>query len=134
MPDIRIKAVLYICALSISCLFLWLLTSAVIALAAFSLGLLFYLYSHLSWLHQLHVWFKTPLLKTIPEGSYAWEDVFTSLLQYERSNIANQNQLNAALERFNLTANAIPDGLVILSPATKLNGAPRMPRASLGLT
>ena len=120
MPDIRIKAVLYICALSISCLFLWLLSSALIALAAFSLGLLFYLYSHLSWLHQLHVWFKAPLLKTIPEGSYAWEDVFASLLQYERSNIANQNQLNAALERFNLTANAIPDGLVILSPSNEI--------------
>lgn len=133
MPDIRIKAVLYICALSISCLFLWLLSSAVIALAAFSLGLLFYLYSHLSWLHQLHVWFKTPLLKTIPEGSYAWEEVFTSLLQYERNNIANQNQLNAALERFNLTANAIPDGLVILSPSNEIEWCTSNAENHLGL-
>ena len=133
MPDIRIKAVLYICALSISCLFLWLLSSALIALAAFSLGLLFYLYSHLSWLHQLHVWFKTPLLKTIPEGSYAWEDVFISLLQYERSNIANQNQLNAALERFNLTANAIPDGLVILSPSNEIEWCTSNAENQLGL-
>ena len=133
MPDIRIKAVLYICALSISCLFLWLLSSALIALAAFSLGLLFYLYSHLSWLHQLHVWFRTPLLKTIPEGSYAWEEVFKSLLQYERSNIANQNQLNAALERFNLTANAIPDGLVILSPSNEIEWCTSNAENQLGL-
>ena len=133
MPDIRIKAVLYICALSISCLFLWLLTSASIALAAFSLGLLFYLYSHLSWLHQLYVWFKNPQLKTIPEGSDAWEDVFTSLLQYERSNIVNQDQLNAALERFNLTANAIPDGLVILSPSNEIEWCTPNAENQLGL-
>ena len=133
MPDIRIKAVLYICALSISCLFLWLLTSTSIALAAFSLGLLFYLYSHLSWLQQLHVWFKNPLLKTIPEGSDAWEDVFTSLLQYERSNIANQDQLNAALERFTLTANAIPDGLVILSPSNEIEWCTSNAENQLGL-
>ena len=133
MPDIRIKAVLYICALSISCLFLWLLTSASIALAAFSLGLLFYLYSHLSWLQQLYVWFKNPLLKTIPEGSDAWEDVFTSLLQYERTNIANQDQLNAALERFTLTANAIPDGLVILSPSNEIEWCTSNAENQLGL-
>ena len=133
MPDIRLKAFFFVIALSAICLFLWLISSANIALITFSIGLLFYLVSHVSWLHQLHVWFKTPALKNIPEGSGMWEDVFTSLLQYERNNITNQTQLSSALERFNLTANAIPDGLVILGASNEIEWCTPHAENQLGL-
>ena len=99
----------------------------------FSIGLLIYLAGHINWLHQLHSWFKTPDLKSIPEGSGAWEDIFTALLQYERNNISNQMQLSAALERFNLTANAIPDGLVILSASNEIEWCTSHAESQLGL-
>jgi two-component system, OmpR family, phosphate regulon sensor histidine kinase PhoR len=115
VPDIRWKAGVYICALGVFCLILWLFSHPIAALLVFSLGLLAYLISHILWLHKLNIWFKNPILKEIPEGAGMWEGVFSSILQYERTNNIHQAQLNAALERFNLTANAIPDGLVILS-------------------
>ncbi len=133
MPDIRLKAFFFVIALSAICLFLWLISSANIALIAFSLGLLFYLGSHINWLHQLHMWFKSPALKNIPEGSGMWEDVFASLLQYERNNITNQTQLSSALERFNLTANAIPDGLVILGASNEIEWCTPHAENQLGL-
>ena len=133
MPDIRLKAVLFICALSAICLFLWLITSAKIALIIFAIGLLVYLYIHISWLHQLNAWFKNPNLKSIPEGSGAWQDVFTNLLHYERNNLANQAQLSAAVERFNLTANTMPDGLVILSPSNEIEWCTPHAEKQLGL-
>lgn len=133
MLDIRWKAGLLLCALSAICAFLWLIISAKIALIAFTLGLLIYLISHIAWLHQLHVWFKAPVLKDIPEGSGIWEDVFTSLLQYERNNITNQTQLSSALERFNLTANAIPDGLVILGASNEIEWCTPHAENQLGL-
>ena len=133
MPDIRLKAVLFICALSAICLFLWLITSAKTALIIFAIGLLFYLYNHIVWLHQLNAWFKNPNLKSIPEGSGAWQDVFTNLLHYERNNLANQAQLSAAVERFNLTANTIPDGLVILSPSNEIEWCTPHAEKQLGL-
>jgi two-component system, OmpR family, phosphate regulon sensor histidine kinase PhoR len=133
VPDIRLKAVLFICALSAICLFLWLISGATVALLAFSIGLLLYLASHISWLHKLHLWFKTPVLKDIPEGSGAWQDVFTALLQYERNNLANQSQLGSALERFNLTAEAIPDGLIILSPSNEVEWCTSHAENQLGL-
>jgi two-component system, OmpR family, phosphate regulon sensor histidine kinase PhoR len=133
VPDIRIKAVLFVFALSVICLFLWLISGAKIALIVFSIGLLLYLASHISWLHQLHLWFKNPVLKEIPEGSGAWENVFTALLQYERNNLANQSQLGSALERFNLTAEAIPDGLVILSPSNEVEWCTPHAENQLGL-
>ena len=133
MPDIRVKAASFICALSAICLFLWLIISAKIALVIFAIGLLTYLFNHIVWLHKLHLWFKSPVLKEIPEGSGAWEDIFTSLLQYERNNLANQAQLSSALERFNLTANTIPDGLVILSPSNEIEWCTSHAENQLGL-
>ncbi len=133
MPDIRLKAGLFICALSAICLFLWLISGATVALLVFSIGLLFYLASHILWLHKLHLWFKKPVLKDIPEGSGAWENVFTALLQYERNNLSKEAQLSAALERFNLTADAIPDGLVILSPSNEIEWCTPHAENQLGL-
>lgn len=133
MIDIRWKAGLHLCALSVVCLFLWLISGAIVALAVFSSGLLIYLSSHILWLHQLHRWFKKPTLNAIPEGAGVWEDVFATLLQYERNNISNQTQLNSALERFSLATSAMPDGLVILSASNAIDWCTPNAETQLGL-
>ena len=133
MIDIRWKAGLHLCALSVICLFLWLISGAIIALLVFSSGLLIYLSIHILWLHQLHRWFKKPTLNAIPEGAGVWEDVFATLLQYERNNISNQTQLNSALERFNLATSAMPDGLVILSASNAIDWCTPNAETQLGL-
>lgn len=133
MIDIRWKAGLTLCALSVICLFLWLISGAFVALLVFSISLLIYLSSHILWLHQLHHWFKKPTLNTIPEGSGVWEDIFAALLQYERNNIFNQTQLNSALERFRLATSAMPDGLVILSASNTIEWCTPHAEAQLGL-
>lgn len=133
MHDIRWKAGLFIGALSTICIFLWLITSTVVALIIFALGVLVYLTSHIYWLHQLQSWLKTPLLQEIPEGSGIWEDVYTALLKYERNNHSKQTELNSALERFNITANAIPDGLVLLGAANEIEWCTRHAENQLGL-
>jgi len=131
--DIRLKAALLVGALSIICIFLWLITSATTALIVFSTGLLLYIISHIFWLNKLLYWFKKPVLKDIPEGSGLWEDVFNALLKYERNNNLNQIKLNSALERFSLTANAIPDGLVILGSVNEIEWCTVNAENQLGL-
>ncbi|MDZ4211271.1 MAG: phosphate regulon sensor protein PhoR, partial [Methylotenera sp.] len=133
MLDIRWKAGLFVCALSVIGLFLWLITSATTALIVFSLGLLIYLISHIYWLHKLNSWFQAPEIKGIPEGSGMWEDVFTTLLQYERNNKLNQTQLNSALEQFSLVTRAMPDGLVILSASNEIEWCTPNAESQLGL-
>ena len=133
MIDIRWKAGLHLCALSVICLFLWLISGAIVALIMFSIGLLIYLSIHILWLHQLHRWFKKPTLNAIPEGAGVWEDVFATLLQYERNNISNQTQLNSALERFSLATSAMPDGLVILSASNAIDWCTPNAETQLGL-
>lgn len=133
MLDIRLKAGLLVGALSIICIFLWLISSATTALIVFSSALLLYLISHIFWLNKLLCWFKKPVLKDIPEGSGLWEDVFNALLKYERNNNLNQIKLNSALERFSLTANAIPDGLVILGSVNEIEWCTVNAENQLGL-
>lgn len=133
MIDIRWKAALFICALSIVSVFLWLISSLVTALVVFALGLLLYLAKHIYWTHQLNNWLKTPDISQVPEGSGLWEDVYSSLLKYERSNTLKQTELNSALERFQIVANAIPDGLVILSAANTIEWCTSHAEYQLGL-
>jgi two-component system phosphate regulon sensor histidine kinase PhoR len=89
--------------------------------------------SHIYWLHSLQSWFNKPTLKEIPEGSGVWVDIFVALLKYERSNSQNENQLNSALERFNLATSAMPDGLVILSISNEIEWCTPNAESQLGL-
>lgn len=103
------------------------------ALLTFSACLLAYLAIQVSGLFELQSWLKKPALEEIPEGSSLWEDVFNALLKYERSNNLKKSELNAALERFNTVANAIPDGLVILSATNEIEWCTANAESQLGL-
>jgi len=131
--DIRWKAALFICALSIVSVFLWLISSLVTALVVFTLGLLLYVARHIYWIHQLNNWLQSPDLRHVPEGSGLWEDVYSNVLKYERNNTLKQTELNSALERFQIVANAIPDGLVILSAANTIEWCTSHAEYQLGL-
>lgn len=133
MIDVRWKAFFYICFISIVSLFIWLISSGLVGLLTFSLCLLAYLAIQVSGLFQLQSWLKNPALEAIPEGSSLWEDVFNALLKYERRNNLKKTELNAALERFNTVANAIPDGLVILSATNEIEWCTANAESQLGL-
>lgn len=102
-------------------------------LFTFSVCLLAYLAIQVSGLFQLQSWLKNPALEAIPEGSSLWEDVFNALLKYERRNNVKKSELNAALERFNTVANAIPDGLIILSATNEIEWCTANAESQLGL-
>jgi two-component system phosphate regulon sensor histidine kinase PhoR len=131
--DVRWKAFLYVCSISLVSLFVWLISSALMALLTFSICILAYLSIQVSGLFQLQSWLKKPALEKIPEGSSLWEDIFNALLKYERSNNLKKSELNAALERFNTVANAIPDGLVILSATNEIEWCTANAESQLGL-
>lgn len=133
MIDVRWKAFFFILSISAISLFIWLTTSTVIALLVLCSLLLIYLGFQIRGLYQLQSWLKQPLLQDIPEGVGLWEDVFNALLKYERSNMLKKSDLNAALERFNTVANAIPDGLVILSATNGIEWCTANAEAQLGL-
>jgi len=131
--DVRWKAFFFILSLSAVSLFVWLTTSTVIALLTFSSILLVYLAIQVYGLYQLQSWLRKPVLNDIPEGFGLWEDVFNAILKYERNNNLKKSELNAALERFNTVANAIPDGLVILNATNEIEWCTANAESQLGL-
>ncbi|WP_047550855.1 phosphate regulon sensor histidine kinase PhoR [Methylotenera sp. G11] len=133
MIDVRWKAFFFILSLSAVSLFVWLTTSTTIALLTFSSILLIYLAIQVYGLYQLQTWLKKPILGDIPEGFGLWEDVFNAILKYERNNNLKKSELNAALERFNTVANAIPDGLVILNATNEIEWCTANAESQLGL-
>jgi two-component system phosphate regulon sensor histidine kinase PhoR len=131
--DVRWKAFFFILSLVVVSLFVWLTTSTIIALLTFTTCLFLYLIIQINGLYQLQSWLKRPVLKDIPEGFGLWEDVFSAILKYERNNNLKKSELNAALERFNTVANAIPDGLVILSATNEIEWCTANAEYQLGL-
>lgn len=133
MIDIRWKALFFLCALSLISLFIWLISDTTYALLAFSTLLLLYLAIQIHDLYALQRWLKRPQLANIPEGIGLCEDIFNALLKYERSNEQKNQALNAALERFNRVADAIPDGLVILNASNEIEWCTANAEFQLGL-
>jgi two-component system phosphate regulon sensor histidine kinase PhoR len=131
--DVRWKAFFFILSLVVVSLFVWLTTSTIIALLTFTTCLFLYLIIQINGLYQLQSWLKRPVLQDIPEGFGLWEDVFSAILKYERNNNLKKSELNAALERFNTVANAIPDGLVILSATNEIEWCTANAEYQLGL-
>ncbi len=133
MQDIRWNALWLIVSLTLICLIIWGAINVTTALAILSAGLFFYLVAHLFWLHKLAQWLKTPNLKSIPNGSGIWEDVFSELYQEQRRHSRSQTQLSSALGRFRHAASALPDGVVVLNADNRIEWCNPPAELQLGL-
>lgn len=133
MQDIRWNALWVGLSLAIISLITWAATTATTALIVFAVGIVIYLISHLYWLHRLHLWLKTPVLNSMPDGTGVWEDVFAALYQEHRRHSRSQTQLSTALGRFRHAASALPDGVVVLNAENEIEWCNPPAEIKLGL-
>jgi two-component system phosphate regulon sensor histidine kinase PhoR len=82
--------------------------------ALLSLALLALLLHHLRHLHLLHRWASRSLTEAVPEGSGAWEEVFTLLYRRQRAEIEQRRKLARSLARSRQAGRALPYGVAIL--------------------
>lgn len=101
-------------------LLVWPLFGAVLALALFAACLLALLAQHAVNLRALARWLVSPPGAEVPESSGAWGEVFNAIYESSRMRSSGQLQLNAALERFQRAAEAMPDGFVMLNEAGQI--------------
>jgi len=88
--------------------------------AAFSAGLLAVLLYHVRHLACLARWLANPVAGKVPEGTGSWDEVLAALHRYERATAKREEQLAEALTRFRRAAQALPDGVVILDAANRI--------------
>ncbi len=70
---------------------------------------------HLRQLRKLADWARAPIGTAVPEGSGAWEYVFATLQRRMKMVQDQRQELSAALNRFLDAAQALPDGVIILT-------------------
>ncbi|HYS57562.1 MAG TPA: phosphate regulon sensor protein PhoR [Burkholderiales bacterium] len=80
----------------------------------FSLGLVGLLLHHVRHLDLLRQWASRSLTEAVPEGSGAWEEVFTLLYRRQRAETARSRQLAHSLARSRQAGRALPYGVAIL--------------------
>src|SRR5262245_33934624 len=81
----------------------------------FCLALLVLLLHHVRHIHALRRWASRSLTESVPEGSGAWEEVFTLLYRRQRAEIEQRRTLAHSLARSRQAGRAPPHGAPILA-------------------
>jgi two-component system phosphate regulon sensor histidine kinase PhoR len=112
-------------------LVVWPLAGADAALALLAVGLLAIVAWHLHQLDALARWAGAGPEEAVPEGRGTWALAYAALYRRVRLRSARQRDLRLALERFVSGAEALPEGVVVLDRANRIQWA--NPRAGVHL-
>jgi len=107
----------------------------VMALLFYSIALLLLVIYHLRYLTALDRWLQIPVptTTTLPDGSGAWGDVFARLARLMRNQSQSHQQLSLALERLRRATSAMPEGVVILDEADRIEWCNLMAEQHFGI-
>jgi two-component system, OmpR family, phosphate regulon sensor histidine kinase PhoR len=88
---------------------------------------------HLWHLQRITDWAGGPLDAEVPEARGVWAALFASIYRRTRIRSAHERDLRHIIERFRQAAAAIPDGVVVLDAASRIDWANPRALAQLGL-
>jgi two-component system phosphate regulon sensor histidine kinase PhoR len=120
-------------AVAVIALTAWPLAGAVAALALLGAGMLGVAAWHLIQLDALTRWAGTALEEAVPEGRGTWAIAYAALYRRLRLRSARQRDLRLALDRFVSGAEALPEGVVVLDGANRIQWANPRAQAHLGI-
>jgi two-component system phosphate regulon sensor histidine kinase PhoR len=110
----RLTAAAGVCAL------LWATAGASVALGILAAMLFFMLLHHVRHQARLARWLADPRPEALPDSSGLWEDVFAAFYRLLRRQRRSESLLTATLHDFRQAGMAMPDGLVILDGASRI--------------
>ena len=97
------------------------------------LALLAIVFWHARHLARLQRWLAHPLPGAVPEGQGIWDEVLAALHRLERETARREEGLADALARMRRAVQALPDGVVILDSANRIEWFNRTAEAQLQL-
>ena len=118
---------------SLLCLVVWAAAGPVPALVLFSVGLLFYAFLHYRHIAALRHWLQNPKPEAVPQGWGVWDEVFADLYRMLRHQSQSESRLSATLKDFQQASAAMPDGMVILDAADRIEWCNPKAEEHLGL-
>jgi two-component system phosphate regulon sensor histidine kinase PhoR len=133
MSPILLRGLLAPLAVVAVSLLVWPLAGVVAALVVLAIGALAVLGWHLYQLDALGRWASGPLETPVPEGQGTWALAYGALYRRVRLRSALQRDLRLALDRFVSGAEALPDGVVVLDGADRIQWANPRAQTHLGI-
>jgi two-component system phosphate regulon sensor histidine kinase PhoR len=127
------NTVLLLGALALPAALIGLTAGAAWGWAVFALCLIGILFWHARHLSRLHRWLAHPLPGKVPEGQGMWDAVLGALHRLERDAAKREDGLADALARMRRAAQALPDGVVILDSANRIEWFNRTAASQLQL-
>jgi two-component system phosphate regulon sensor histidine kinase PhoR len=111
----------------------WAVAGFAAALVVLALGAGAIIAFHLWHLQQIAEWARSPLDADVPEGRAEWATAFAAIHRRTRVHRAYARDLRHVIERFQQAAAALPDGVVVLDAAGRIEWANPRALAQLGL-
>lgn len=120
MFDFWRRALFFPFAMLMISLMLWGMAGALPAVLLFTSALLLYFILHLRQLAALDRWLESPEERKVPDGAGLWEDIFAQLNKMMRMRRKEREQHAAALRHMEQATSALPEGVVILDEADRI--------------
>ena len=133
MTEFWQRASIPLAALLAATLLVWALLNAVVALLLFSLGLLALHLLNLRQMVAFEFWLASPKERDVPEGLGLWEDLFAALNQLIKRLRKKQQQLTQSLQYMEQATSALPEGVVILDDADRIEWCNPLAQQHFGL-
>jgi len=127
------RALVFLFILLAGSLLTWKMAGIVPAISLFSFVIFMRWLSFLRQLATLDRWLKDPEQHTIPVGNSVWENVFARLNKMVRLQRKEREQNATALQQMEQATSALPEGVVILGEADRIEWCNPLAEAHFGL-
>jgi len=114
-------------------LFVWMVAGALPAALLFGIGIAIRLFFHLRNLAAFDRWLSDPDRQGVPDGTGLWEEVFSKLNKLTRQHRLEREQHADALHQMEQATSALPEGVVILDDADRVEWCNRLGERHFGL-
>ncbi len=120
MQDFLLRLSLPVVLITLAGLLIWGFFSATLALVFMLLALLVVMARHGRQLYKLGQWLHDARPETMPAASGIWDVVFSQLYKMVKQHIQTKQELAAELHHIEQATAALPEGVVILNEANRI--------------
>lgn len=106
--------------LALGGLIVWLTLGMTAAMSVLAAALFVSVVIHLRNLSMLLGWLRHPDPETVPQSAGTWDEVYAALYRMLRRQRQSESRLTATLEEFQQASAAMPDGMIILDQADRI--------------
>jgi two-component system phosphate regulon sensor histidine kinase PhoR len=133
VSDFWQRAFIHTFLLLLLAMLVWAGSGALPAALFFAVGMTLRLFFYLRHLAAFNKWLSDPDTQLVPEGSGLWEDVFSQLNKLTKLRRKEREQLATALQQMEQATSALPEGVVILDGADRIEWCNLLAERHFGL-